>query len=153
MSRKRCVRRVWTLVNPIAHAIEGARMTPEEVLDSVRMRELAAVDAFAHGHAALQHWHDLTAMLNLCESMARNKIGPEAMPACQEAQSHLIDAQQRFERIGKMGMTGPGIEAMRELYRWHDAQRQAVSRGEYERQIKTAKNRVKSKAREVVELK
>ena len=59
MSRKRCVRRVWALVNPITHAIEGARMTPEEVLDSVRLRELAAVDAFAHGHAALQHWHDL----------------------------------------------------------------------------------------------
>ena len=153
MSRKRCVRRVWALVNPIKHAIEGASLTPEDVLDSVRMRELAAVDAFAHGHATLKHWHDMAAMLNVCETMARAKIGPEALPACKDAQAHLIDAKERFERLGKIAMTGPGIEAMRQLYQWHDAQRQAVSRGEYERNIKKASNTVKSKGRDVIELK
>ena len=116
MSRKKCKRKVWACVNPIEHAIEGARFTPELVLDQLRMRELAAVDAFAHGHATLQHWNDLVAMLNVCEQMAGAKIGPEALPACVDAQAHLVDAQQRFQRIGKMGMTGPGIEAMRQLY-------------------------------------
>jgi hypothetical protein len=152
MSRKKCKRKVWAEINPIEHAIEGARFTPELVLDQLRMRELAAVDAFAHGHATIQHWNDMVAMLNVCEQMANAKIGPEALPACVDAQAHLVDAQQRFQRIGKMGMTGPGIEAMRQLYQWHDVQRQSISRSEYDRQIKKTVNKVKGKGRDVVEL-
>lgn len=150
--RKRCNRKVWTKVNPIQHAIEGAALTPQHLLDQLRMRELAAVDAFAKGGAGLQEWKDLTAMLNVCETMAKDGVGPEALPTCQDAEAHLIDAARRFERTGKMGTTGPGIQAFRSLYEYHDLQRQSVSRAQYEQAIQRTKNRVRSKAPEVVAL-
>lgn len=85
--------------------------------------------------------------------MARDGVGrDEVLPACARAQEHLIDAARRFERTGKMGTTGPGLTSFRELYEFHDLQRQSVSRSEYEKAIKNATNRLRSRAPEVVEL-
>lgn len=43
MSRKKCVRKVWGLVNPIQHAIDGASITPGHLLDRLRLVELSAI--------------------------------------------------------------------------------------------------------------
>lgn len=151
--KKRCIRKIWAKVNPIAHAIEGAAITPQRQLDRLRVRELAAIDAFTRGAASLADWRDLTNMLNLCETMAREGIGPEALPVCAEAQAHLIEAAHRFERTSRMGTTGPGIQALRALYEYHDLQRQSISRAEFERMIRLTSARIKSRGRgvEVVE--
>lgn len=150
--RKHTRRKHWQLINPILHAIQGAAITPSEELDQLRMKELAAVEAFAKGTAALQDWQDITAMLNLTETMAKDGIGPEALPVCKAAQEHLVEAAQRYERIEKMGTTGPGIQSFRDLFQYHDLQRQSVSRSEYERAIAKTLARVRSKAPEVMEL-
>lgn len=150
--RKHTRRKHWQLINPILHAIQGAAITPSKELDQLRIKELEAVHAFATGSATLQDWHDITAMLNLAESMARDGIGPEVLPVCEEAQQHLVEAAQRYERIQKMGTTGPGIQAFRDLFAYHDLQRQSVSRAEYERAIARTLGRIRSKAPEVVEL-
>lgn len=147
--KKRCIRKVWAKINPIAHAIEGAAITPQRQLDRLRVRELAAIDAFTRGAASLADWRDLANMLNLCETMARDGIGPEALPACAEAQAHLIEAASRFERTSRMGTTGPGIQALRALYEYHDLQRQSISRAEFERMIRLTSARIKSRGRDV----
>ena len=38
--RKKTRRKVWALVNPIQHAIEGAAITPEDKLNQLQLREL-----------------------------------------------------------------------------------------------------------------
>lgn len=153
MSRKRTRRKVWNLINPLRHAIEGAAVTPESALDGLRVRELAAIDAFVRGSATVGDWSDVNAMLNLAETMARTGIGrDEVLPVCAAAQTHLIEAAQRYEKIGRMGTSGPGLESFRELFRWHDLQRQSVSRGEYDKAIQATCNRIKSQAPEVVAL-
>lgn len=153
MTRKRTRRKVWNLLNPLTHAIQGAAITPEADLDSLRTRELGAIDAFVRGSATIGDWSDVNAMLSLAETMARAGIGrEEVLPACAEAQTHLIEAARRYEKIQKMGTTGPGLESFRELFRWHDIQRTSVSRGDYEKAIQTTVNRLKSRAPEVVEL-
>lgn len=48
-----------------------------------------------------------------------------------------------------MVMSGPGLQALRDLYEYHDLQRQSISRSEYEKWIRTAENRTRSKAPEV----
>lgn len=150
--RKHTRRKVWGLINPIQHAIQGAAITPSKELDGLRLKELEAVHAFANGTATLQDWHDITAMLNLAETMAKDGIGPEVLPVCEAAQQHLVEAAKRFERIKKMGTTGPGIQSFRDLFAYHDLQRQSVSRAEYERAIARTLGRIRSKAPEVVEL-
>ena len=139
--RKQCKRKHWsTAINPIQHAIEGASLTPDSILDKLRARELAAVEAFRTGDATLQEWADLTSMLNLCETMAKGGIGPEALEACKRAETALIDAGKRFETTKRMVITGQSLQAFRDL------QRQCVSRGEYEKWINKTQQRIKSKA-------
>lgn len=144
--RKQTRRKIWSRVNPIVHALEGAMLIPEAELDKLRVRELAAIEAFRTGAATLQEWHDVAAYMNLCESLAIEGVGPEALPACKELEQYLIEAARRFERTGKMGLSGPGLVAAREVYAFHDLQRQSVARSVYERVIGKMKGKISSKA-------
>ena len=140
--RKRTRRKVYPLINPVEYAITGAALIPQRELNNLRLRELAAIEAFRSGKAGLQDWHDVTALLNLCESMAREGIGAEALATCTQAQAALVEAAHRFQRTRRMGTTGTGLQAFRDLYEWHDLQRQAVERSAYERAIDKAIKRV-----------
>lgn len=150
--RKRTKRKVWALVNPIQHAIEGAAITPDTYLDKLRIIELAALEAFRTGKATLREWRDINAMNNVAETMARAGIGVEVLSICMQAQDHLIESAKRFERIGKMGASGPALQCWRDLYDYHDLQRISVSRGEYETMIRKTTDRVRSKAPEVIDI-
>lgn len=152
MSRKQCKRKVWALVNPIQHAIEGAAIITDEVIQGLRTRELSAIETFRAGKAGLQEWSDLVALMNVSEHMAFRGVGPEAKQTLNEAHGHLIAAAKRYEATKKMGLTGPGLQCMRDMYEWHDLQRKSISRAEYDRHIKDTVNRIKSKAPEVTDV-
>lgn len=144
MSRKRCVRKVWKLVNPVQFAIAGASITPREELDQLLRRELSALDDMLHGRASLAQWHDLANVVNLCETLAHQGVGPEALQTCQLAQDELIESAKRFHKTQRMGLTGAGIQHLRDLIEWHDLQRSSISRSEYEKAIRLTAARVKS---------
>ena len=136
--RKHTKRKVWPLINPLIHAMQGAAITPDTQLNEVRLRELSAIEAFAKGQATEQEYSDLAAMLNLCQTMGGSD------DACVEARMALKDAQARFKTTGRWGMTGPGLQALRVLYAHHDAQRKEVSRSSYEQAISKTIARVRS---------
>lgn len=142
--KKRCIRKHWALVDPIRHAIDGAAIAPGHVLDQLRMLELSAIEAFAKGRATVADWKSLADCLNVCETMARGGVGPEALDACDRAQAGLDEARERHNRTRRMGLSGPAIQAMRDLYEFHDLQRSSISRGEYEKWIVKTKNRILS---------
>ena len=152
MMRKKTTRKMWKLINPITHAILGAGITQAHLLDKLRLRELAALEAMSKGNGTRVEWQELADMLNVCEVMALEGIGPEALPHCKVAQDALVEAARRFETTRKMGLTGPGIQAIREVYEYHDLQRSSVPRSVYEQMIVKTRHRLTSKAREVVEL-
>lgn len=140
--RKVCRRKVWAKIDPIAHAIAGVRPTSEADRAALHIRELSALDAMTHGRGGLQEWHDLTAVLNLCEAAALTVIGPEALPSCKAAQEALMDAARRFEATGRMGLTATGIQALRDVIEYHDMQRRSISRSEYEGVIRKARKQI-----------
>ena len=144
MTRKRTTRKVWALVNPIDYALAGCSITPRKDLDTLHVRELASLDDFTHGRASLQQWFDLCNVVNLCETLGKEGIGPEALPYCKTAEVELIAAARRFQSTQRMGLSGPGITAMREVIDYHDAQRSSISRSEYEKMIRLTKARVQS---------
>lgn len=152
MMRKKTKRQVWKLINPINHAILGAGITQAHLLDKLRIRELAALEAMSKGNGTRVEWQELADLLNVCEVMALEGIGPEALPHCKVAQDALVEAARRFETTRKMGLTGPGIQAIREVYEYHDLQRSSVPRSVYEQMIVKTRHRLTSKAREVMEL-
>jgi hypothetical protein len=150
--RKKCRRKHWNLLDPIAHAIAGAAITDQQSLNKLRMLELSAIEAMSKGQGTITDWQSLVDMLNICEMMALQGIGPEALNACNIAQKALSDAAKRYEAIKRMGLTGQGIQAIREVYSYHDLQRTSISRSQYEQIIDKTRNHLKSKSEIVMVL-
>jgi hypothetical protein len=71
-------------------------------------------------------------------------IGREAMSACQQAKDSLIEAANRYNSTGRMGLTGAGIQAARDLIEYHDLQRRSISRSQYEQILTKTANRLRS---------
>ena len=144
MTRKKCKRKVWALIDPVALAIAGAAITDTASLDKLRMLELSAIEAFARGRATPDDWRAIADMLNICETMARDGIGPEALPSCMLAQIALGEAHSRFKEGRPLLFKGPELNAVRDAFAYHDLQRTSISRSQYEQAITKTANRIKS---------
>lgn len=151
--RKRTKRKIWALIDPTQHAIIGASITHREKLDKLRMLEYSALEAMTKGHGTVTDWRTLVDVLNLSEMMARNGIGKdEVMPICQKAQDALHQAAERYQSTLKMGLSGEGIQAIRDLIEYADLQQSSISRSEFEKYIQKTINFIKSNNDLVVEI-
>ena len=145
MTRKRTRRKAARVVeNPVLHAILGAAVTDTASLDKLRLRELSAIEVFRTGTATRQEWCDIADFLNICETLARDGIGPEALESCMRAQDALGEAHRRLHEHGRLAMTGPELQAVRDCYEFHDLQRISISRQRYEQAIAKTAARIKS---------
>lgn len=151
--RKRTKRKVWALIDPIQHGIIGASITHRDKLDKLRMMEYSALEAMTKGQGTVTDWRTLVDVLNLSETMARHNIGKdEVLPVCQKAQDALHQAAERYQKTLKMGLSGEGIKAVRDLIEYADLQQSSISRSEFERYIKKTKDYIKSNNDLVVEI-
>lgn len=138
-------RKVWrTDIDPVSHAIDGAAITPRQALDTLLVMELASLDAFTRGKATMREWSDMVNVNNLTQTLATMGVGREAMPDAHKAESGLIDAARRFQETGRMGLTGPALQALRDVIEWHDIQRASIARSQYEEAIRLTAARIKS---------
>lgn len=147
--RKKCRRKVYKLVDCVAHAIAGAAITTDDCLKQLKDNEQAAIEAMRTGQADVFTWQKLVDMNNICQVMARSGIGPEALPDCMLAEIELKQAAKRFEATGRMLLTGPGLRAINEVLEWHHLQRTSISRAEYERMIQKTRNKLTSRSKDV----
>ena len=150
--RKQTKRKHWKLIDPVRHAILGAGITQEHLLNKLRLTELAALDAMTKGLGTVQDWQELTDMMNISEVMALDGVGPEVLPYCKAAQDALEQAALRYQSTMRMGLSGDGINALRDVFEYHDLQRRSIARSEYEKYIIKTRQRIMSKAKEVVEI-
>jgi hypothetical protein len=148
--RKQTRRKVWsTNINPVAHAMAGASITDAESLNILRTKENNSMEAFRNGSATRHDWNNINAVVRLAESMAAANIGPEVMVHCKIAEMHLLDAQDRFKRLGKMGSTALGLQSFQEIIEWHELQRTSVARSVYEKHIKRVTDMIKSRSSKI----
>ena len=150
--RKRTKRKIWALIDPIAHGIIGAAITPRQTLDKLRFTEYAALDAITKGMGTIHDWRTLVDVLNLAEMMGKNGVGPEVLPICQKAQESLHKAALRYQETMRMGLDGVGIQAIRDLLEYADLQQGSVSRAEFERYVQKTRDYIKSNGNLVVEI-
>jgi hypothetical protein len=127
----------------------GAAITDKESLDILRKRENGSMDAFRNGTANKMDWNNINAVVRLAESMAEAGVGPEVMVHVKIAEMHLLDAQERFVRLGKMGSTALGLQSFQDIIEYHDLQRTSVARSVYEKHIKRVTDMVKSRSPKV----
>ena len=143
MSRKKCNRKVWASVgfDAVAHGIAGARITSKIDCDKLLLSELCALEAMTRGNGTRQEWAELNGCLTLCAVAAnRHGVGLEAIQACTKAQQALTEAFRRAKDTGRMGLSGEGIQALRDVIEWHDLQRRSIPRSQYELIIRDALN-------------
>jgi hypothetical protein len=150
--RKRTKRKIWNLIDPITHAIVGAAITHRERLDKLRLLEYTALEAIIKGNGTVQDWRSLVDVLNLAEMMGRGGIGPEVLPVCEKAQKALHEAALRYEKSNKLGLSGEGIQAIRDLIEFADLQQSSIARSEFEKYIQKTKNYIRSHGDKVVEI-
>jgi hypothetical protein len=150
--RKQVKRKVWALIDPIQHGIIGAAITQRDKLDKLRMLEYSALDAITKGQGTIHDWRTLVDVLNLSEVMAKNGIGPEVLPVCEKAQKALHEAAIRYQSTLKLGLSGEGIQACRDLIQFADLQQSSISRSEFEKYIQKTKDYIKSNGNLVVEI-
>ena len=150
--RKKCKRKVYPLLNTLAHGIAGAAVADDAALNKLRLCELSAIDSLTKGKGTPSDWRWAADFLNIAETMAKHGIGPEVLPYCEKAQEALLEAKERFDKTGKMGLSGAGIRAVKDLWEYHDLQRTSVARSEYERMIQKTINHVRSHGKDVVEV-
>lgn len=143
MTRKRCIRRVWTPVNPITHVIEGMAVTPDSKLDKLRLLELSALESFRTGKAVPDDWRAIADVCNLAETMAGMGIGPEVYEASMKAQEALGAVFERYQAGKALLFTGPELQAVRDVVEYHDLQRTSVGLAQYEAAIKKTRDRIR----------
>ena len=143
--KKRTKRKIYPLYNPITHAIAGALITDNEILDKFRLLELTSIESFRTGTATRVDWENLARMMNVCEVSAEMGIGAEALPSCQCLQKALVEAQERFKKIGRYGLTGTGLKAAKDVFEYIDLQRTSIARSEFEKVIERTYNKMKTK--------
>jgi len=148
--RKQTRRKIWdTGINPIMHAMAGASITDKESLDVLRKKENGSMEAFRNGTATKQDWNNINAVVRLAESMAAADIGPEVMVPVKIAEMHLLDAQDRYKRLGKMGSTALGLQSFQDIIEWHELQRTSVARSVYEKHIKRVTDMIRSRSSKI----
>jgi hypothetical protein len=151
--RKRTKRKIWALLDPIAHSIVGASYTPRQTLDKLRLTEYAALESIMKGVGTIQDWRTLVDLLNLAEMFARNNIGKdEVLPVCKKAQDALHKAAMRYQETMCIGLDGVGIQAIRDLIEYADLQQGSVTRAEFERLVQKTRDYIKSNGNLVVEI-
>jgi hypothetical protein len=150
--RKKCRRKVYPLLNSLAHGLAGAAISDDAALNKLGLCELSAIDSMTKGVGTPEDFRWLCDVINIGETMGKNGIGPEILPHCQEAQDELLKAAKRYQETKKMVLSGIGIRAIKEVWAYHEAQRTSVARSEYEKAIKQTANKIRSRANDVVEI-
>ena len=144
--RKRCIRKVWpTLVDTIKIATHGAAITDDVRLAQVHAYELASLDRLSRGVGTLKCWRDMADVNNVTMTLAGMEVGrAEVLPVCKLVEDELIDAARRYTQTKRMGLTGPGIQHLRDLIEYHDLQRRSIPRSQYEEAIRITAARIAS---------
>jgi hypothetical protein len=150
--KKKCKRKVYPLLNSLAHGLAGAAVADSKSLDKLRLSELSAIEAMTKGMGTTEDWRWLADICNIAETMGKSGIGPEVLPYCEDVQTALLEAADRYQKTGKMGMSGVGITKIKDLWAYHDLQRTSISRSKYERMIQKTINHIRSKGKDVVEV-
>jgi hypothetical protein len=147
--RKSCKRKHWNTdpsFSAVAHAINGACVIDDKILQGVRIRELSAIQSMQDHTATEQDLYDILALHSMAVVMAENGIGKlEVTPVCAKARTAIANLIRRFEKWGKFDARESEIAILRELWDWHDAQRKNIPRSSYEKYLQIAINKKKNK--------
>ena len=95
---------------------------PASAVAELELRYLGAIDMIASGaHPGENEWRDLADMLNITDTLVlQGKLSRvEVEPSVQAANVAMREAAHRFSEGKGMRMSGPGLEALRDVAAIH----------------------------------
>ncbi len=114
MTRKRTVRRVYDLIDPIAHAAYQASRLTEAEWNRQVIPVQVAVDQLSQGNWTNEHWQSIFECLNRIESMVKlNRI--KAQEWIDDAQLAMVQALDRRELTGATAFKAHELATIREI--------------------------------------
>lgn len=122
-------------------ALDARAMAADQQLDLVIFCS-SALDALAHGQATDIDVNNLAMISNLSMILCERGIGGNVLDDVIEAQCAVVEIQQRQARTGRIGASGPGLQALRDLVDIHEQQLEAAPMGEVRAAISTMRNRM-----------
>ena len=109
-------------------------MTPVELKD-LRDKENKAFDAMVSGKGTIDDWVQLSEAINLTWMFATNGVGHEAFVCCELAILEMEQTKERYNKTGKMGLTGTAIHAIKDVLEYAALQQVSVPRSDFEKMI------------------
>jgi hypothetical protein len=149
MTRKRCRRTVWALINPITHAMTGAAITSTALLDQQRLMELSALEQFKKGVPSQDDWRIFADVSNVAFVMGESGIDPEVQTLCAQADAMLEACFLRYKKHSTIGRVAGEYEALAALWARHDQQRSGISRAAYDAAITKTANKIRGASPDV----
>lgn len=114
MTRKRTVRRVYALVDPIAHAAYQASLLSPAEWDTQMKPVIVAVDQLIKGIWTNDTWQPLFECLNRIESLTKlNRV--KAGEWIEQAQTAMVDALDRRQATGAQAFRANELASIREV--------------------------------------
>lgn len=114
MSRKRTVRRVYDLVNPITHAAYQASKLSLAEWNVQILPVQIAVDCLSRGDWSRDTWEPLFECLNRIESLTKlNHV--DAKEFIERAQAAMVDPLDRMEKTGARAFKYNELSTIREI--------------------------------------
>lgn len=136
--RKQSKRRVVTVKDPLQLLGAVSLAIPKDRADKMALRELTAIESFRDGSAGIKEWSQVFVLAHVAQQCATEKGHDVVAGECTATLSALKDALARYQRTGKMGMTGAGLNAIRSLAESHHVQRNVIPWRAYERLVMSA---------------
>lgn len=114
MSRKRTVRRMYLLVNPITHAAYQASKLSLEEWNVQILPVQIAIDCLSRGQWNRDTWQPLFECLNRIESLTKlNHV--DAKEFIDRAQAAMVDPLDRLEQTGARAFRHNELSTIREI--------------------------------------
>jgi hypothetical protein len=125
MKKRGPKRKVWNpAFNPVRSAVFAQRFTGSKTI--IQIESYSALQELKTGQISLVSLQVLIGLVGTAMRLAKMGIGPEVLEACEAAQKAI-----RAIQFAKGKATMEQIQAVIEVFDWHQAQLEAASPSEF----------------------
>jgi hypothetical protein len=115
--------------------VDNMTSIPAADIIKIKLVTRFALDNVRKGLCSEYDFNALAAVTNTQLVLAESGIGGDALDKIKAAQNALLDAQHRFDVIGRYGFDGRGLVAVTDALDIHDQQIDLCTKGEYSRAL------------------
>lgn len=132
-------------INPIVEIFGGMGSTHAQHLQTLHIKNHAALAAMVQGRGTRDDWDRLVGAINMANVMCEQGIGNEFRAQTIAARDALCEVGKRYHKFGNFGFTGAELKTMNEAFACHEAQLENVRAIDVDRAADEVLRRIRNK--------